>query len=349
MSTANRIATARLALFVAAAVALPIHPVLVGTVAAGVPEVVEHADRIEITTSQLQATINKSGYVSGVAGGTLVDRRTGTRDLGFGLDVVDWIMEPGSDAAYRTKLADGMAYEFNNLYHGQIPKRCVEGPQICTQARQVSPEIIRGPDFVALRMSFRYHLAAPGRNTGSLWTQTLVFPDNQRYFISSDRIDSVNDGEALFLRVDMPGHIKHDRGDSFEEVYLSYHGYVASTEFVDDFAPDARFRYVRDDQHIPQRMIRAYRPRPAAGQSTSHWLAGMTLDPGIVSEAWCHQRGYVCMIEEFGGRPVRSGESFQAAFVVGFFDSVQDMESVFDRYRGTTGLAVDAGGWRTLP
>src|SRR5438874_2784089 len=33
------------------------------------------------------------------------------------------------------------------------------------------------------------------------------------------------------------------------------------------------------------------------------WLAGMTLDPGVVSEAWCHQRGYVCLIEEFGGRP----------------------------------------------
>ena len=29
------------------------------------------------------------------------------------------------------------------------------------------------------------------------------------------------------------------------------------------------------------------------------------LQPKVVSEAWCHQRGYVCMIEEFGGRPVK--------------------------------------------
>jgi len=65
------------------------------------------------------------------------------------------------------------------------------------------------------------------------------------------------------------------------------------------------------------------------------WLAGMTLDPSVVSEAWCHQRGYVCLIEEFGGRPVKAGESFSAAFIVGYFDSIEEMESVTINTRAT--------------
>ena len=36
------------------------------------------------------------------------------------------------------------------------------------------------------------------------------------------------------------------------------------------------------------------------------------------------QRGYVCLIEEFGGRPAAGG-SFSAPFVVGFFDSLDEM------------------------
>ncbi len=69
-------------------------------------------------------------------------------------------------------------------------------------------------------------------------------------------------------------------------------------------------------------------------------LAGMTLQPAVVNEAWCHQRGYVCMIHECGGRPIKAGEHFQAAFVVGFFDSIAD------RYSGHTGLKVDKSGWK---
>ena len=71
----------------------------------------------------------------------------------------------------------------------------------------------------------------------------------------------------------------------------------------------------------------------------------MTLEPAAVYEAWCHQRGYVCMIEEFGGRPIKSGESFSAAFVVGFFDSIAEMEEVYDRYINHTGLEMNDRGW----
>jgi hypothetical protein len=74
----------------------------------------------------------------------------------------------------------------------------------------------------------------------------------------------------------------------------------------------------------------------------------MTLQPDVVSEAWCHQRGYVCLIEEFGGRPIKAGGTFSAAFVVGYFDSIDEMNVVFDRYAGHTGLEVNAEGWKLV-
>src|SRR6266540_4348122 len=89
----------------------------------------DESERIRIETPQLQAAIRKSGYVSGVEGGTFVDKKTGFHDAGFGLDIVDWIMEPGSDESYRSKLTGDMPYVFNNAYHGRIPKRTIEGPQ----------------------------------------------------------------------------------------------------------------------------------------------------------------------------------------------------------------------------
>jgi hypothetical protein len=210
-------------------------------------------------------------------------------------------------------------------------------------------------------MDYRYHIAAPGHQPGSKWTQTLVFPEGKRYFLSSDRIDAVNSSDAMFLRIDMPGHIKHKQGDAFSQVYLSYldrtntpqgyeNGLIPASAFYENFAPDAKFNYRRDRAPAPaERFIRAYRLRDPQSGRDGPWLAGMTLDPTIVSEAWCHQRGYVCMIEEFGGRPVRSGESFSAAFLVGFFDSIEEMNQVYDQYASHTGLEVSSRGWRLVP
>ena len=161
-----------------------------------------------------------------------------------------------------------------------------------------------------------------------------MFPAGKRYFVSADKITSKNDSDAMFLRIDMPGHIKHKNGDTFSEVDLSYHGKIPSTEFAKDFAPDDKFLYTRDDKKIPKRVIRAYRIRDKQTGKDGPWLAGMTLDPGVVYEAWCHQRGYVCMIEEIGGRPIRPGETFGAAYVVGFFDSIEEMEAVYDEHAG---------------
>lgn len=305
----------------------------------------ESDDLIQIETPQLKAAINKKGYVTGVYRQSFVDKKTGFRDAGFGLDIVDWIMEPGSDEAYRDKLDEELIYRYGNEYHGKEPKRSIEGPQICTRAKEMHPEIIRGKDFVAVKQQFRYKTAAPGKKTGSLWTQYLVFPVGKRYFVSMDRIDAVNSSDAMFLRIDMPGHIKHKGGDTFTQVYLSYSGTIPASAFAENFAPDEKFQFLRTRDGVPERAIRAYQLRDPKTGRTGPWLAGMTLAPEMVSEAWCHQRNYVCLIEEFGGYPVKAGESFSAAFIVGYFDSIEEMNAVYDKYKGAKRLKVTEAGW----
>jgi hypothetical protein len=321
---------------------------LTATLGCAQTNVIDGPSQIQISNSSVEAAISKQGYVSGVAGGSFLDRKTGFRDAGFGLDIVDWLMEPGSDESYRDQLTGDLRYEFNNLVHGKIAKRSIEGPQICTKAGRVEPIIIRGTEFIAIKMQHRYTIAAPGRKTGSEWEQTIVFPEGARYFISSDRIKTVNKSPAMFLRLDMPGHIKHDRGNTFSEVFLSYAGRIPASEFSGDFAPDEKFLYRRGKKPPPKRFIRAYRLRNPKTGAPGPWLAGMTLQPDMVSEAWCHQRSYVCMIQEIGGRPVNPGDTFSAAFVVGFFDSIEEMEAIYDKYSGATGLQVSSSGWKLL-
>ena len=184
----------------------------------------------------------------------------------------------------------------------------------------------------------------------------MVFPKGKRYFVSSDRIDLVNGGGALFLRLDMPGHIKHRQGNTFSEIYLSYLtqrnnasdnvSTIPSSAFWEDFVTDEQFNYRRDGRdEPPSRFIRPYRLRDPESGRLGPWLAGMTLEPSVVHEAWCHQRGYVCMIEEIGGRPVAAGGAFGAAFIVGYFDSIDQMHEVYDAHKGFTGLDVSAQGW----
>ena len=310
--------------------------------------ITQNESEILVSTSSLEAIIRKQGYVSGVYQGTFLDKKTGFREVGFGLDIVDWLLEPGSDQAYRSKLNPDLVNNYGDLFDGHIAKRGIEGPQICTKAKKVATEVFTGKDFVAVKEHFKYYIAAPGKNSGSQWTQTIVFPAGQRYFISSDRIDTVNSSEAMFLRIDMPGHIKHQHGDTFSEVYLSYYGKIPSSEFFTDFPPDQKFIYRRDDGNIPQRIIRAYHLQDPKTGRKGPWLAGMTLDPAIVYQGWCHERGYVCMIEEIGGRPVKPGDSFSAAYLVGYFDSIDEMNEVYDKYAGHVELEADANGWRLL-
>lgn len=329
-------------------------------VCAGEMRVVEDDVQIRIVTPQLEAAVRKKGYVTGVYRQTFLDQQTGFRDAGFGLDIVDWIMEPGSDEAYRDQLEPELIYRHNNLVHGKRAKRSIEGPQICTRAKELDPQVIQGPNFVAVKQQFQYRTAAPGKKTGSVWTQWLVFPEGKRYFVSMDKIDAVNDSDGMFLRIDMPGHIRHHKGDTFSRVYLSYldqtnsssgytDGLIPPAAFFEDFPPDEKFDYRRDRvEKLPDRFIRAYQLRDPKTGKTGPWLAGMTLDPSVVYEAWCHQRGYVCMIEEFGGRPIQAGQSFSAAFIVGYFDSVDEMHRVYDQYKGHTALEVTKTGWKLV-
>jgi hypothetical protein len=321
-------------------------------------QLIEDESQIKLETDSLEAVIRKKGYVSGIAGGTFLDKKSGFRDAGHGLSIADFILEPGSDEAYREQIDPQMIYQFNNPWHGKTAKHYIEGPQICTKAKVLEPRVIRGRDFVAVVMSYQFQWAAPGRKAGSVWTQRMVFPAGKRYYLCSQRIDSVNSSPAAFFRIDMPGHIKHTQGDTFSEVYLSYLRWtnepktgnaetIPASAFFKDFGPDEKFNYRRDGaKSLPERIIRAYRMRDPKSGTQGPWLAGMTLDPSDVYELWCHQRGYVCMIEEFGGRPIRAGEAFSAAFLVGYFDSVEEMKRVYDEYAGHSGLIVDGVGWK---
>ncbi len=159
--------------------------------------------------------------------------------------VVDWLMEAGSDAAYgdRAIAPDGHGagryrwYEnetdprkrdYARMAHGSSHrKRMVEGPQLCHRMKPVQPEVTRGKDFVAVKTTYQYEYAAPGRKAGSRWTQLVVFPRGERFFLLMDRIDSVNDSREMFLRTDMPGCVRHERGDTFSEIYGRYKGHTA--------------------------------------------------------------------------------------------------------------------------
>jgi hypothetical protein len=331
---------------------------------------------IKIETPELEAVIPKKNpkqWMTGIEKGSFLDKTTGFREVGDGLMVVDWLMEAGSDEAWTDQVIapDGhgvgrytwhtnetnparQAYAL--MAHGSSHrKRMVEGPQLCHRMKPVQPEVIRGKDFVAVKTTYRYEYAAPGRKAGSLWTQLIVFPQGERYFVSMDRIDSVNDSSEMFLRNDTPGCVRHEKGDTFSEIYLSYLSgpkglRIPASEFFTPFPPDLKFGYRRDTHKTPEHFIRAYHLRDKKTGKDGPWLAGLTLQPSVVYEAWCSQRpgGIIVMIEECHGKPVKAGESFSAAFIVGYFDSIEEMHQVNDRYKGHTALRVDKGGWRLV-
>lgn len=311
----------------------------------------QKGDLIAVETNRLSIRIKTKGYVSGVAAQSLLDQLTTAVDLGFGCQIADFLLEP---TAGGTPDEGQYRYGPDDLVHGNIPKRYVEGPQICTGARTLEPEVVTGPNFVAVKQGFTFTEAHGDYEAGSRWEQILIFVDGLRYYLGADRITSANDCPALIFRLDMPGHIRHVGGSNFEHVYLSYeNAYIPSTEFLAEFPPEERFFYRRDDEAIPKRMIRAYQVRHR-GQPGS-WLAGITLNPADVWEAWCHQRlgNYVCMIQELGGRPIKKGESFGAAYAVGWFDSIKEMEACADQYTGTSGLELEGPkdaptGFKTL-
>ncbi len=336
---------------------------------------IEENDRaIRIETEELKAAIPKSDpkhWMTGIEKESFFDKATGFHEAGDGLMVIDWLMEAGSDEEYGGQIldADGNSVERYGWYenesdpevreylrmaHGSSHrKRMIEGPQLCHRMKPVQPEIIRGEDFVAVETKKKFEYAAPGRNAGSLWTQLIVFPKGERFVFLMDKIDSVNDSPEMFLRNDTPGVIRHENGDTFSETYLSYLGgpngiRIPSHEFFEPFPPDLKFGYRRDQNALPENFIRAYHLRDKETGAAGPWLAGMTLEPSVVYEAWWSQRpgSVIVTIEEVHGRPVKAGESFSAAHIVGFFDSIEEMHEVYNCYKGNTKLFADASGWR---
>jgi hypothetical protein len=339
--------------------------------------VLEDDRAIRIETDQLEAAIPKKDpkhWMTGIEKGSFLDKATGFREAGDGLMVVDWLMEAGSDEAWQDRVfaPDGhgvgrYTWHANEtdparrlgalMAHGSSHrKRVVEGPQLCHRMKPVQPEVIRGKDFVAVKTTYQYEYAAPGRKPGSRWTQLIVFPKGERFFLLMDRIDSVNDSPEMFLRNDTPGCIRHLQGDTFSEVYLSYLSgpdgvRIPASEFFGPFPPDRKFGYRRDWNKTPAHFIRAYRLRDKATGKDGPWLAGLTLEPAVVYEAWCSQRpgNIIVMIEEIHGKPVKAGESFSAAHIVGYFDAIEAMHRLYERHKGHTTLTADAAGWHLGP
>lgn len=336
--------------------------------------VTEDDRAIKIETDLLEAVIPKKNpkhWMTGIEKGSFLDKKTGFREIGDGLMVIDWLMEPGSDEKWANQVfapdghgvgrytwyeneTDPARRRYALLAHGASHrKRMVEGPQLCHRMKPVKPEVIHGKDFVAVRTSYRFEYAAPGRKPGSLWTQLVVFPKGERFFVLMDKIDSVNDAAELFLRNDTPGCVRHVKGDTFSEIYLSYLSgpkglRIPASEFLEPFPPDLKFGYRRDTHKTPAHFIRAYHLRDKKTGKDGPWLAGLTLEPSVVYEAWCSQRpgDIIVMIEEIHGKPVKAGESFSAAHIVGYFDDIDAMHAVYERHQGHTRLSVDAAGWR---
>lgn len=329
---------------------------------------------IAIETDLLKASIPKNNpkqWMTGIEKHSFVDKTTGFHEVGDGLMVVDWLMEAGSDAAWADEVftpdghgtgryswyeneTDPARRHYVLMSHGSSHrKRVVEGPQLCHRMKPVQPTITRGRDFVAIETTYKFEYAAPGKKPGSQWTQLIVFPKGKRYFLLMDRIDTINDSDEMFLRNDTPGCVRHENGDTFSEMYLSYLSgkdgvRIPSSEFFTPFPPDLKFGYRRDLNATPEHFIRAYRLRDKDTGKDGPWLGGLTLEPSVVYEAWCSMRpgGIIVMIEEIHGRPTKAGDTFSAAHIVGYFDSIEEMHAVAEEHKGHTKLAADASGWR---
>ena len=69
--------------------------------------VTEDDRAIKVETDKLEAVIPKKNpkqWMTGIEKGSFLDKTTGFREVGDGLMVVDWLMEPGSDKAWDKKI-----------------------------------------------------------------------------------------------------------------------------------------------------------------------------------------------------------------------------------------------------
>ncbi len=139
-------------------------------------KVVDTPDEIQLSLPHLEAAIRKKGYVSGVKANSLLDRRTGFRDIGFGLDIVDWIMERGATRRIAASSTRNLCTSSATRTTGRPPNGPSKGRKSARRRRCSTRACCGEKTSLAVQQKFNYRTAAPGKNTGSLWEQTLVFP-----------------------------------------------------------------------------------------------------------------------------------------------------------------------------
>src|SRR6187431_2973962 len=120
--------------------------------------VTEDERALKIETEKLEAVIPKKNpkqWMTGIEKQSFLDKKTGFREVGDGLMVIDWLMEPGSDDAYADKLqateknglgrylwyeneTDPQRKQYAINAHGRTHrKRPIEGPQLCPWMKPV--------------------------------------------------------------------------------------------------------------------------------------------------------------------------------------------------------------------
>ena len=248
--------------------------------------------------------------------------------LGFGLHIMDFLMAPG----WRD---DG--YERDPKVHGNLPKHYVEGPQICTQAKELPVEIIRGEGLRRGAAPLHVHTsparatrpARPGsrRSSSSPACATCSPPSGSPASTTWTTCSTASTCPATSSTTRQRRHLRAGLPQ------LPRQAASPPAAFTEDFGPDEKFLYQRKDGQVPERMIRAYqvkldgKPGPVAGRHDARPGGGRPRR-GATSAATSR------FIEELHRRHVKAGETFGAAYVVGWFDDVPQMQQTYDRYKG---------------
>ena len=161
-------------------------------------------DGLKIETDSYEAYITPKGnHRKGVLGGTFLDKRTGARDLGFGLNVTDYpCVSPRSQEWEQDTNLTPMVFGTRRLFIG------VEGPQLCYAPNaKIEFEVFKEKTFVVIHQWFTFTKGTwansgkdvskasvhfyPDKNDydspGSRWDEWLLFPSKKRYFFAFNK------------------------------------------------------------------------------------------------------------------------------------------------------------------
>jgi len=146
---------------------------------------------------------------------------------------------------------------------------------------------------VVIKQQFQYRHGRAGQKGGIDVEQNIVLQSGKRFFISSDRMMWVNSSETMFFPAGYAGHIKHNKGDTFSEIYLSYREENGrkncSVGILRGILRLMRVQIIGANKNkVPERLFRAYHLRdPKTGRMGV--AGGDELDrrrcmrPGVIS------------------------------------------------------------------